>query len=317
MQNVISVFDTTIGSYNLGNNVIMDAVNTQLGQMFPQSQFYRLPPMDIGKYTRNCIRNSDLTFFGGTNSLNNDMRAYKQWDLKLRNIKSVREVVLMGLGWWQYEKGGITPYTRFLLKQTLSSDYLHSVRDEYTKKKLTSIGIESINTSCPTLWDITPRILGEIPKNKADNVVFTITDYNKNTNRDSVFINTCFKYYNKVYCFPQGIGDIRYIESLDLKGEVEYLQPNLQSFDALLSSGKVDYVGTRLHAGIRALQKSVFSIIIGIDNRAMEKSRDFNLPVVSEQEIDSLEGQIIERKPVELNIPHDAILQWKSQFESK
>ncbi|TOG81065.1 capsular biosynthesis protein, partial [Vibrio parahaemolyticus] len=58
------------------------------------------------------------------------------------------------------------------------------------------------------------------------------------------------------------------------------IAPSLESFDEVLSSGNVDYIGTRLHGGVRALQKKVRTLILAIDNRAWEKKKDFNLPVV-------------------------------------
>lgn len=316
MNKLISVFDTTIASYNLGNNIIMDAVYKELRQMFPESHFYKLPTMDIGKHTRSCIRESNFTIFGGTNSLNNDFYAYKQWDLRIRNINSVRNVILMGIGWWQYEEGPITRYTKFLLNQTLSTTYLHSVRDDYTKKKLDSIGIKSINTGCPTLWGITSLVLNEIPKKRSKNVVITITDYNKKPDRDRNFINTCFDCYDKVYCFPQGTGDYDYIANLELKRDVTFIPPTLDAFDQLLDTKQVDYIGTRLHAGIRALQKSVYALIIGIDNRANEKARDFNLPVIFESEVQNLSKRIEQRRSIKLNIPFENISNWKGQFRS-
>ena len=50
-------------------------------------------------------------------------------------------------------------------------------------------------------------------------------------------------------------------------------------------SENIDYVGTRLHAGIRALQHKKRTIIIGIDNRAIEKAKDFNLTVIDRKNI--------------------------------
>ena len=315
MFNLVSIFDTTIGSYNLGNNIIMDSVNLELSELFSESQFYKLPPMDIRRYTRNCIAKSDLTFFGGTNSLNANMRKYKQWDLRFRNVFSVRDVILMGLGWWQYENKPITPYTRYLLKETLSTKYIHSVRDNYTKEKLNTIGIKSINTGCPTLWRLNQQILNSIPKIKQESVVFTITDYNKDPYRDKIMINACQNNYKNVFCFPQGTGDIEYVKELGYKSNIEFLKPRIMDFNIILESNTVDYIGTRLHAGIRALQKSVHSIIIGIDNRAIEMGKNFGLLLINYEDIKELDELIKRREPIYLNIPFKEIDTWKAQFK--
>ena len=52
------------------------------------------------------------------------------------------------------------------------------------------------------------------------------------------------------------------------------MSPTLEAFDNLLESEiDLDYIGTRLHAGIRAIQKKRRSIIIGVDNRALEMQK--------------------------------------------
>ncbi len=311
---IISVFDTSIGSYNLGNDIIMDSVYTELNQLFPNSQYYKLAPMDIGTYTRGCIAKSDLVFFGGTNSLNANMLNYKQWVLKLRNTFGVRNVILIGLGWWQYESAPISSYTKYLLRKALSKDYLHSVRDNYTQEKLRSIGIKSINTGCPTLWRITDNTIKGISAERQQCVVFTLTDYNQNEIRDSLLIKTCLDHYDEVICFPQGIGDINYVERLGYKNNVTFLRPRVADFRRKLDSGGIDYIGTRLHAGILALQYSCHAIIIGIDNRAMEMRKDFGLPVIGSDEIGSLNNSIQNRIPVDVKVPLSEIEEWKKQF---
>lgn len=313
---ITSVFDTTIGSYNLGNDIIMDSVYKELDELFSNSQYYKLAPMDIGRYTRRCISRSDLIFFGGTNSLNSNMYKYKQWDLRFRNIFGVRNVVLFGVGWWQYENIPINTYTRFLLSRVLSKNYLHSVRDDYTKIKLESVGIKSINTGCPTLWRITSDTTKKIPAEKQKSVIFTLTDYNQNEERDSKLIQACLDNYDEVMCFPQGLGDISYLEKLGFKDSTIFLRPRVDDYRRKLEAGGVDYIGTRLHAGIMALQYSCHAIILGIDNRAMEMGKNFRLPVVDAKEPELLRRSVKERLPINLTVPFSGIEEWKSQFVS-
>ena len=63
----------------------------------------------------------------------------------------------------------------------------------------------------------------------------------------------------------------------NIKINLEIISPNLRSFDFILENEDIDYVGTRLHAGIRAVQKSVRTFIVTIDNRAKEISKDIYL----------------------------------------
>lgn len=63
--------------------------------------------------------------------------------------------------------------------------------------------------------------------------------------------------------WPQGTGDIEYLKKLSNEidtTKIKILQPNLRSFDERLEDN-YSYIGTRLHAGIRALLKeSVLAI---------------------------------------------------------
>ena len=71
----------------------------------------------------------------------------------------------------------IDAYTKKFYKTLLSDEYLHSVRDEMTKKRLNSIGIENVlNTACPTMWSLTPSRQLEISSKRSKNVVTSITD---------------------------------------------------------------------------------------------------------------------------------------------
>ena len=314
-NSVISIFDTAIASYNIGNQIIMDAVKTELMELFPRSFVLNLPVEDIKTNARKYNAMSDISFIGGTNILNRDIRKYRQWDLSLHNIMMLSEIVLMGCGWWQYEERPITRYTKWAFNKILSKKYIHSVRDEYTRNKLATIGIDSINTGCPTLWRITDEVVHKIPKDKKRSAVITLTDYNRNKERDIKLLEICLRNYDVVYLFPQGTGDIPYITELGYLERLQFISPQIPAYNTILESGDVDYIGTRLHAGIRALQKSVRSFIIGIDNRAKEMARDFGLPVLDESRITELDAWINAPYNIKLNIPFENIESWKQQFK--
>jgi hypothetical protein len=59
------------------------------------------------------------------------------------------------------------------------------------------------------------------------------------------------------------------------------------------------------------------SLILAIDNRAMEIHDDINIPVVNRDNFDDIENWILGQKSfgrIKLNL--EDILQWKSQFNS-
>lgn len=315
MKKIVSVFDTSICSYNVGNDIIMDAVGNVIDEMMPFRHLVRLSPTNICRDARLYNAISEMTFVGGTNILCNDVRRNLQWNLTLHNVLMLKNVVLLGCGWFQYEASAPTRYTQWSLNRILSKQYLHSVRDNYTKEKLASMGIDAINTGCPTLWGLSDEIMGKIPAAPKRKAVFTITDYNRNPQRDIKMLQACEAVYKDgLICFPQGTGDYEYIKSLGYYDKVDFIAPRLKEYDALLASGAVDYIGTRLHAGIRALQHSVRSFIIGVDNRAIEMRRDFSIPVIYEEEMDNLAEEMSKSYDCILSLPLDNIKQWKEQF---
>ncbi|HJR34009.1 MAG TPA: hypothetical protein VJ817_03625, partial [Gemmatimonadales bacterium] len=84
----------------------------------------------------------------------------------------------------------------------------------------------------------------------------------------------------------------------------------------LTSARPLDYVGNRLHAGIRSLQKGRRAIILEIDNRATEMGRDVGLPTVERTNFERLEQMIVEPLAIRVRPPLGEIARWKSQFGS-
>jgi polysaccharide pyruvyl transferase WcaK-like protein len=311
----ISVFDTTISDYNLGNQIIMEAVYKHLNEMFPSDFFFKVPYMEITRHTIDYLKRSDLTFFGGTNALTGQMERYKQWDLNLKKSFQIRDVILMGIGWWQYQNS-TSLYTKIILKKVLSKQHLHSVRDSHTKEKLEELGLKNVfNTGCPTLWELSEDHCKQISKSKSNDVILTLTDYNKNIKRDSHLLKVLSKNYNTIYYWIQGEGDLDYINELKKNENIVLINPSLAAYDDILNKENIDYVGTRLHAGIRALQKKKRALIIGIDNRAIEMHKDFNIPVLYDSRIEELETKINKELSCDIKLPYKEIETWKGQFK--
>lgn len=314
----ICVMDTSIATSNVGDEIIMDAVNNRLLEVFPECFFCRLPTKEyVLRSGLGCIRRSKYTFVGGSNILSSKMNSYKQWKIWLWQALFVRQkFVLMGVGWRDYQKKP-NLYTKLLLKLLLSRTALHSVRDSYTERFLNDLGFKNvINTSCPTMWGLDSEHCKKIPKDKSDNVVFTLTDYSKDFNSDSRLVSLLCKCYKNVNYWAQGKRDLEYLKSLNVNEleRINIIPPNLRSYDEFLSRTDCDYIGTRLHGGIRAIQNKKRTIIIGIDSRALEKKKDFGLKVVERTNLEKLEGEL--RNPFEtvVGLPSKNIEKWKNQF---
>jgi len=314
----ITIFDTSIISENIGDFIIMDSVNRELKELFDKDMFfYSLTHDKISKATYRLNNISGYSFIGGTNLLSSNMNRYNQWKINIIDSFFIRNIILIGVGWWQYQNKP-NFYTKYLLNKVLHKDIIHSVRDSYTENMLRSIGITNvINTGCPTMWKLTLEYCKSIPHEKAESVIFTLTDYNKDFLNDQKLIDILLKNYRKVYFWPQGSGDLEYLNTLNNIEKIIVLGGNLFSYDKLLDNSTIslDYIGTRLHAGIRALQKLRRTIILAIDNRAKEKSKDFNLKVLPRNQIHKLEEMLINRFATEIHINEKNINKWKKQFQ--
>ena len=316
----ILLFNPMISSLNLGDHIIYDSFKNELGFILNESFVSEISThLPISNYLSN-FRSFDYRFVCGSNLIRGKMnKSFRQWDINLCQVSLLKPLILVGVGWWQY---GDEPnlYSKILYKNILSKKYIHSVRDEYTKNQFTKMGIYNVvNTGCPTMWKLTKSHCNSIPLNKSSKVVFTLTDYNQDSVKDKKLIEYCLKNYKEVFFWPQGSNDIDYFNKLNVSHvNLTILNPTLSKYDEFLNSSKdIDYIGTRLHAGIRALQFKKRSIIIGIDNRSLEKKKDFNLVVLPREEIDKLDLMINQSFQTNIKLNNSEIKTWISQFKKK
>lgn len=155
-----------------------------------------------------------------------------------------------------------------------------------------------------------------IPKTKAKKVILTLTDYNRDYKKDKELFEILEKNYEAIYFWPQGSEDLEYInELLNIQKNYKIISPNLETYEDFLQSNECDFIGTRLHGGIKALQNKKRTIIIGIDNRAIEMS-EIGLPVIKRENIEKdLENMINSNLEIDINLPIESIENWKAQFE--
>lgn len=318
-MNTFLRFNPSLCSINIGDQIIVDSIIKQMDFLFSDSFC-----IDISShqplswiYYNNVLRKKDLVFVLGSNLLRGKLNSVdRQWDINIFNAKKLGPAVLIGVGWRAYNE---TPnlYTKLVYKKILSDSYFHSVRDSYTEGMMRKMGFGNvINTGCATMWGFTNAFCKEISNKKAEKVVFTVTDYQKDPERDAQMVNILKKSYSKVYAWVQGMGDYDYINAITGHDDkIGFIKPSLVEFDLFLKDSEdVDYVGTRLHGGIRALQNKRRTLIIATDNRAKEMNKDFNLPILCRENIEKLYEIINGEISMDLHIPIDNIKKWKSQF---
>ena len=316
------LLEPSISSLNLGDYIIVDSIKRELAFLlnnaFVVEQPTQTPLMHF--YQKNdarlvLTRQANVKFVCGSNLMwQNMLSPTPQWNFNIFNNYNIRDSVLVGVG-SSTTRGTVNWYTKFAYRTVLSKKYIHSVRDEATKKRLESIGIPAISTGCATMWCLDKEHCAQIPKSKSNRVVFTLTDYLKNKELDLKLINILMHKYNEVYFWPQGYSDFSYISDLGYSEKIKIISPNLDAMRALLKEGNVDYVGTRLHGGIFAMQHFVRSIILIIDNRAREMKEHYNIPAIERGDLSKLEEMIDTEWSTKINIDIDRIKIWKDQFK--
>ena len=314
----LALLDTAAASTNLGDHIIMEAVRREIVELFPDHMIFGITSHEwMGRHSRGLTRKSDWAIAGGTSLLSSRMWFRASWKLSPLDALAGLDVVLLGAGWHQYQHAP-DPYSKWLLRRVLSRRRLHSVRDGYTLDMLASMGVtNAVNTGCPTIWHLTPEHCARIPRAKGSAVIATVNSYRglQDPDADRRLLALLCRRYAKVYLWIQTHTDHAYARSLQ-DGPI-YISPSVAALDAVLASdADVDYVGNRLHAGIRALQKGRRAIIVAIDNRAREMGNDFGLPTVGRRDFEQLESMITEPLDIAIRTPLAEIERWKLQFGS-
>lgn len=322
MKNIL-LLDTSVGSQNKGDDIIMECVRKELEPLLKNNFEYTLPthvsPFHWYQVWRNSLRvrsyaNCDFKFVGGTNILAKNMLThYPQWNINLFNCAPLAGSVLVGAGAGAGDKRNW--YTRKLYRKVLSHDFYHSCRDERTKIYVEQeLGLKAIHTGCVTMWMLTPDFCKQIPENKSDRVVFTLTA-GGNDERDQILIDTLRSCYKEIYFWPQGMYDYDYLQKYKNIEDLRILPATKKAYDDFLTQNDSDYVGTRLHGGVYAMRHARRSIIIAIDERAREINKSNDLVCIEKNEITSKLEQLIKSDfPTKIKMDFDAINQWKTQF---
>jgi hypothetical protein len=158
-------------------------------------------------------------------------------------------------------------------------------------------------------------LLATIPTSKADDVLLMLTDYNKNRPADRQLLDLLFAQYKRVYFWPQGGGDARYLAEFSRPAIL--LDRSLAALEQLLLRAEpIDYIGTRLHGGIKCLEHGRRSLVLGIDNRATEIAGDTGLPVIARSDLDLLQSWIAGSQPLRLTINGAAVERWKRELST-
>lgn len=309
------LLDTSAESDNVGDEIIMECCVDELPKKLKKSNLLRIPTHRFINLDEKVeLQKSQYKILCGTNILSGKMRNYGLWKLD-PDISSYRNTILMGIG-FDSTSNRSDRYTRILFHTILSKKYIHSVRDTFSEQMLRQMGIKNvIYTGCPTMWKLNDEHCKQIPQCKANKVICTITDYNRDYSLDKKMLDILLDSYKEVFFWIQGQEDLVYLRELGYEKKVHIVPSILKEYDKILQCKDLDYVGTRLHAGIRAMNMNHRSIIISIDNRAECIAKDTGLPIILREDIPIyLKDQIFQSFKTEIKLPWKNIKRWKEQF---
>jgi polysaccharide pyruvyl transferase WcaK-like protein len=304
----IGLLDPSVGTRNAGDLIIRESVISVLRELGVQNSGMVVLPTQtrLSREQRRTASSCQKFIVGGTNLLTSHILGYHQWKLRPADLGIFRQnVTLLGVGWWQYQRPPDL-ITRTALRRVLRPNG-HAIRDAWSSRQLATARVESANTACPTMWSLPDHPEGSMEPGRA--VVVTLTDYNRSIDEDTRLLELLAESYAEVKVWPQGSKDLSYLRRINARFEV--LGPGLAVFDKTLEEGS-DYVGTRLHAGIRALQKGARTTIVTVDNRAREMAKDTGLPTV-ERDLSGADETLFGRRMLTLRIPRDAVQAWMDE----
>jgi hypothetical protein len=316
--NSVAVLDPAIATRNAGDEIISDSARREIRSVLPNHFLTTIPTHErLASRSYRLVQQSQYSILAGSNILTSDLFRDRGWRYAMRDTFFVNDIISLATGWRSYKEDR-SPVGTFMLKKALSRTAVHSVRDEYTKKRLAAIGVGNVvNTGCVTMWRLDLEHLKSLPRRRAGKVVTTL-NIGHPCAEDIAISELLLRTYDKVYVWPQGIDDLPYVAGI-FGDRATILGPTLAAYDELLAGEPdLDFVGNRLHGGIRAMQHGHRALIMSVDNRATEITRDTRLPVIARTEpIDVIRRRIEEPEAIDIQLPNEAIARWRGQFNRR
>lgn len=165
------------------------------------------------------------------------------------------------------------------------------------------------------MWSLTPDVCEKIPVKKARNVIVTLSGYTdqQNPTQDQKMISILEREYERIYFFAQTSVDMEYFHSLRRTKEATVIY-SLKNYRLLCENADVDYVGTRLHGGIYAMQHGVRTLIVEIDHRARGFRELNHINTVKRDKMDELSDLLNGTIKTEIILKERGIKEFLSQF---
>lgn len=306
----IAILDPSLATDNLGDEVIYQAVESLLFDLFPNAWFHRIATHEaMSNRSHKVLREAERIFVAGSNLLPPDGG---QWRITLSDSMFIEGLVVIGAG-WQHDTTKLSREASKIIGRSFHRTALHAVRDAPAAENLKAVGLRAVNATCPTLWRLDAEATARIPATKAPEAVVAVTAYRNQPEADAAFLKLVTERYRTVWFYPQMADDIAHIERLGF-GHLKRIRASTDAYTRFLAENDVDYIGSRLHGGIRALQTGKRSLILEVDNRARDIAAHTGLPSARLTDLAAIGDWIDRPAPTVLHLPEADIAAWKAQF---
>lgn len=306
----IAFLDPSVCSANAADNFITQICLTEIGAMFPYNSVVKVSSHNpIDEFSNFRLENSKFGVIGGTGILSHILpgKTNFQW----KNEHQLLRIPFIGMGLGFENKDMIIGPRVAEFYRRIFADNIISVRGEYTKGILESIGVQCINTGCPSLWDFHPFV----SFGASQNVVFNFNSYRKVDHKE--YYEILKRKYKKVFLYCQHYLDLKTFKE-EFPGEEILLAPiDFPSLAKFCLEQKADFIGTRVHSSIYVMKHGVRSIVIDTDCRTSEVIGEIGLPLVSSPKelCDNIYGRLEYRPDTFKTVI--AREEWKEHVKSK
>lgn len=307
----VVVADTSVSSSNSGDQIIVQALRRELGDLLARSQVFTIPThCSPGFRGRRLLRVADVAIVAGTNLLGAHPSLRQLWRTPPLPASS-RKYVLAGVGWGAGPPK-LTLTGRRFLRSVLHPEAMHSTRDQLTAEVLRSAGFDATFTGCPTTWSLANAVTP--PSAPGRRVVMVLNWASRAPETDEAIIDAVTSAYDHVGFWAQSSMDRNYFRSLP--AAIERIPPNVRAFVSAMSKPEpADYVGTRLHAGVASLAAGARTTIFALDDRMKRMGLDSSLPMYAlPQSATQALSVITDLHRPQATIPTDSLREWKRRL---
>lgn len=259
----IAVADTSIASDNLGDQVIMMALERELRPVLADRATLVVPTHSpLGYRGRRILDAVDICLVGGTNLLPARPGPRQLWRLPPQPSRR-RKFVLVGCGFDRTPTRSAAAY----LRSVLHPNAVHSCRDAITQQYLLGMGMRAELTGCVTTWSTSNDAITSAERRQLSSSAVLITNSSlRSSAAEENILNAASETYDSVSVWLQAPRDLTQLDHPRLRAAPVVSGGPSSLVDHLRRTG-ADVVTTRLHAALLSQRTGARSTLFALDDR--------------------------------------------------